>query len=225
MKCWQRASTVVSVLSVCAISFAQQTEHANAVESAKRVLSSEEFSGKSELGFIEKLILDFIEWLDRQFSGSSSLDGVGSILAPIFIAVLIAGLVILASWIVAVLAGRTKDRTPLGVITSERHAPPNELVRLSEEAERKGDYSRAFTLAYWAFLKLSDAAGLLDYSDEATNWEILSTNKFSKDTDSEARKYANLFDAIEYGDASASHEDVKAIRQLIEQTTSSRMAA
>jgi hypothetical protein len=225
LKCWQRASTAVSALFVCAVSVAQHTEPTRAVESAKRILSSEEFSGRPEQSFFEKLILDFIEWLDKQFSGAPALGGLGSIIAPILIALLIACLVILASWIVGVLAGRTKDSAFSGNLASERLAPPDELLRLSEEAEIAGDYSRAFTLAFWAFLKLSDVAGLLDYSDDATNWEILSSSKFSRDTDVVARRYANLFDTIEYGDASASRDDVQAIRLLIDQNVASRTAA
>ena len=218
MKCWQRVLTAVSLATACAITSAQQSEHAAAVEAADRVLGTEEFRPAEDAGPIREWLQSFIDWLDGLFGQTESpFTGMGSVLAPIFMAVIIGFLVLLAAWIVANIAGRRRKPEPILSYAQERLAPPHELLRLADEAAARSDYSRAFTLAYWAFLKIADAAGHLDYSDDATNWEILQTLKppVSPTLTADARKHARLFDEIEYGDSHAGAEEYRAVRELI----------
>lgn len=218
MKCWQKVFAVVSFLLLPLALLAQQGEQRQAIEAAKRVLSDDEFTDATEPSFLENLFVRFIEWLQELFSSAElgPLSGLGQILGPILLAVLIAALLILIALLVSRFQWARRPE-PFANYCEDRKAPPHELLRLSDEAASKGDFSRAFTLAYWAFLKLADTADQLDYLDEATNWEILSTLRPGANAalSSEARRLARTFDEIEYGDSRADAEDVASVKRLI----------
>ena len=228
MKCWLKVSTAASWFACCAASFAQQADREKAIEAADRVLSAEEFRPADEPGILERWLQNLGEWLESLFGEAENpFTGMGSVLAPIFMAVAIAALLFLAAWIISLIVARRRSVEPILSFAEERLAPPHELLRLAEAAAAKGDYSRAFTLAYWAFLKNADSVGHLHYSDDATNWEIIAT--LNRDVPAavavEARTHAKLFDEIEYGNGSAEATDYESVLALIDALKKVEVAA
>jgi hypothetical protein len=210
---WRKASATVSLFVCCAASFAQQTEHRRAIEAADHVLSTEEFSYSSEPSFWERAIQRFFEWLGGLVdSAGPSLGGIGQFIGILLICGMAVGAAFFIAYILSSIQRRRSDVMPR--YGSERFSPPSELIKLSEEAEASGDYSRAFTLAFWAFLKLADEAGVAEYADDDTNWEIVATLT-RKDLDADVRNCALLFDGIEYGHSSAGREDLLLVRGMI----------
>ncbi|MEO7453434.1 MAG: hypothetical protein ABIV13_01580 [Fimbriimonadales bacterium] len=225
MRDWRKASAVASSIVCCATCVAQQTEHQRAVLSADRILSAEEFSYQEKSNYLTELLMRFFEWLDGLLGDASgpSVGGIGQILGILILAALAVGAVFFVAWLLSTRAEKMA-RSKFVAHNSERMFPAHELLKLSEVAEARGDHSRAFTLAYWAFLKLADEADVLRYSDDATNWEIVGTLTL-KEFDSESRRFAILFDGIEYGHASADSQDVGAVRALIAKLDTVRVAA
>ena len=229
MRCWLRTLAATSLFWLARASLAQEGDAREVVGLTRRILSDPEFSDAPQPSALEELyerILDGVVSVLRAIFGEST-SGIAPVLGPIIVAVFIGVLLILAAWLISNVNWSRRQREDFGDYAEERMAPPNELLRLSDEAAAAGNYSRAFTLAFWAFLKLSDASDVLDYSDDSTNWEILRTmravgvGKFGNS----ARELARKFDLIEYGNGHADINDVAAVKALIERIPSAKVAA
>ena len=200
-----------------------------AASMAKRVLQDEEFTTKREETLMERLSRRLAEWLGKVFSSNGSAPASAGnafeTAARVIVVVLVALLIVLIVWALAAFWLKPAQIYKAESF-DERRAPYEQLLAWAKAAEENGEYSRAFTFYFWAALKKCDRCCWLDYSDDRTNWEVLSTAKSAAPTFWELlRERGREFDGFHYGGRNATSENVSEIRNLLHDIPDEALAA
>jgi len=229
---WLRTSVAVSLLAVVVCAIAQTTTYPQhraldserAVTSAQEILRGSEFGNEEEPSMAQDLMERAARWIAKRLEGLFSSEGfrdTAPAIGQLILFVLVGVLLVFVVWAAIKLAPQKRPVSAALQYGEERLAPPQQLMAWADEAEGRGDFRRAFVLLFWALLKLCDEAGLVRYTDDATNWEVLKTRKPGTHVAywDEINESALKFDIVDYGDGAATADDTSKLRGLIERAS------